>query len=361
MCSGSRSITSSTESARAPLMVDSPSIIISTTTMQVLTVFSVFDISKHSRRSTTGTTLPRRLMTPLMKSGVRGIFVMVVKSSTSRTLETSMANTSSANLNVRYCRVSVISVTLIVSFLSHPEVAARAQKARATPSLEAFEFLVNPVACLSHLESDSRFAGLLRARRDDAVADRRLKVVQRSGVPGPRRSHRRSLSAVSRLEEPERADELVALARQFFRGRSHLFGGGSILLNDFFELLQRFVDLLASRVLFLAGRGDFLHQFGGLLDVGHELIEHLSGLLRHFHRRAREMIDLAGRLLAAFGEFADFRGHYGEALAVFAGARRLDGCVQGQQVRLAGDFLDDGDLAGDFLHRSEERRGESGG
>src|ERR1035438_6827335 len=86
----------------------------------------VFDISKHSRRSTTGTTLPRRLMTPLMKSGVRGIFVMVVKSSTSRTLETSMANTSSANLNVRYCRVSVISVTLIVSFLSHPEVAARA-------------------------------------------------------------------------------------------------------------------------------------------------------------------------------------------------------------------------------------------
>ncbi len=39
-----------------------------------------------SRRSTTGTTLPRRLMTPRMNSGVRGTFVIDVKSSTSRTL-----------------------------------------------------------------------------------------------------------------------------------------------------------------------------------------------------------------------------------------------------------------------------------
>src|SRR3984957_17714210 len=93
--------------------------------MQVLTVFSVFDISKHKRRSTTGTTLPRRLITPLMKSGVRGILVMVVKSSTSRTLETSVAYTSSPNLNVRYCRVSVISVTLMIDFLSQFELSGR--------------------------------------------------------------------------------------------------------------------------------------------------------------------------------------------------------------------------------------------
>ena len=88
--------------------------------MQVLRVRSVFDISKHSRRSTTGTTLPRRLITPLMNSGVRGISVMVVKSSTSRTLATSIAKISLPSLKVRYCRVSVISVNAhVVSFGCH--------------------------------------------------------------------------------------------------------------------------------------------------------------------------------------------------------------------------------------------------
>src|ERR1022692_1381881 len=352
ICSGSRSITSSTESAKAPITVDSPSSNISTTTMQVLTVFTVFDISKHNRRSTTGTTLPRRLMTPLMKSGVRGILVIVVKSSTSRTLETSMANTSSASLNVRYCRVSVISVTLMISFLSHPEIAARARAgARAAAPLEAFEFLVNPVAGLSHLESDSGFAGLPRAGVGGAVGDCRLKVSQRSGDLAARGPHRRGLSCVSGAEESESADELVALASQFFRSGCHLFGRGSILLNDFLKLLQRFVDLLASGVLFLAGRGDFLHELRGLLNVGHQFIEHLSGLLGYFHGRAREMVDLAGCLLAALGKLAHLSGHHGESLAVLPGARRLDSGIEGQQVGLARDLLDYGDLAGDLLHR----------
>ena len=121
ICSGSRSITSSTESASAPITIDSLSSSTSTTTMQVLRVFSVFDIPKHSRRSTTGTTLPRRLMTPAMNSGVLGIAVMGVRSSTSLTFATSVAKTSLPSLKVRYCRVSVISLTLMLQLLSHPE------------------------------------------------------------------------------------------------------------------------------------------------------------------------------------------------------------------------------------------------
>src|SRR5208337_49852 len=60
ICPGSSSITSWTESASAPSTVVSPSVVTSTTTMQVLTVLSVFDIPNFKRMSTTGTTLPRR-------------------------------------------------------------------------------------------------------------------------------------------------------------------------------------------------------------------------------------------------------------------------------------------------------------
>ena len=55
-----------TESTRAPMMVFSPSKATSTTMMQVSTVFSVRDMSNLSLISRTGTTLPRRLITPRM-------------------------------------------------------------------------------------------------------------------------------------------------------------------------------------------------------------------------------------------------------------------------------------------------------
>ncbi len=41
---------------------------------------------------------------------------------------------------------------------------------------------------------------------------------------------------------------------------------------------------------------------------------------------------------------------------MLAGAGRFDGRVQRQQVGLAGDLLDDGDLAGDLLHRRHRFR-----
>jgi hypothetical protein len=54
---------------------------------------------------------------------------------------------------------------------------------------------------------------------------------------------------------------------------------------------------------------------------------------------------------AAFGELADFGGDDRETLAVFAGARGFDGRVQGQQIGLVGDVVDDADLVGNALHR----------
>ena len=63
------------------------------------------------------------------------------------------------------------------------------------------------------------------------------------------------------------------------------------------------------------------------------------------------LADLLRRHLAALGQLAHLGGHDGEALALLAGARRLDRRVQRQQVGLVGDVVDDLDLLGDLSHR----------
>ena len=130
-----------------------------------------------------------------------------------------------------------------------------------------------------------------------------------------------------------------------------LFGGAGVLLRHLVELLDRGIDLRRTDILFAAGGGDLLDQLSGLLDVGHQLREHFAGFARDLDRLGRERADLGRRRLAAFGELAHFRGDHREAAAMFARPRRLDRGVQGEQIGLAGDFLDDVDLRGDGLHR----------
>jgi hypothetical protein len=47
------------------------------------------------------------------------------------------------------------------------------------------------------------------------------------------------------------------------------------------------------------------------------------------------------------GEVADFARHDREPASLFAGPRCFDGRVQGEQIRLEGDFIDDADDVGD--------------
>ena len=75
---------------------------ISTTMMQVRSVYAVASNPKRSRRSMTGMTLPRRLMTPLTKSGVWGTGVIDIMPMISRTLRMPMPYSSLASEKVRY-------------------------------------------------------------------------------------------------------------------------------------------------------------------------------------------------------------------------------------------------------------------
>ena len=66
-------------------------------------------------------------------------------------------------------------------------------------------------------------------------------------------------------------------------------------------------------------------------------------------RSAGAISSVAGRLV---GQALHLVGHHGEALAGIAGPGRLDGGVQGQQIGLAGDVVDQFDHLADPLPRS---------
>ena len=154
-------------------------------------------------------------------------------------------------------------------------------------------------------------------------------------------------------EEADGVLELLGLAGKFLRGGGHLFGGAGVLLDNAVQLLNGLADLLGAAVLLAAGCADLLHQFGGLLDVRHHLVQHLSGPFGHLDTATGKFTDLAGSGLAALGQFADLGGDNSETFAMLTGPGCLDGGVQGQQVGLAGDFLDDRDLGGDLFHGAD--------
>ena len=119
------------------------------------------------------------------------------------------------------------------------------------------------------------------------------------------------------------------------------------------QLADGQVDLFQAGILLTRGRGNFLYQVGGLANRRHHLVEQLAGTFGQGHAFARHAANLLGGDLAAFGQLAHLRGHHREALAVFARTRRFDGRIERQQVGLIGDVVDDADLLGDLLHRSD--------
>ena len=77
MSAAVRSMAALTESAITPMMVASPSTSVSTMMTQVHRVTGLSGMPNFCARSTTGTTLPRRLMTPRTQRGVEGTLVTV--------------------------------------------------------------------------------------------------------------------------------------------------------------------------------------------------------------------------------------------------------------------------------------------
>ena len=91
-----KSMTWLTESATTPITVGSPSKLTSTITMHVRSVTGLATRPNLNAKSTTGTTLPRRLMTPRIDGGVCGTLVSVPYGMISFTRRMPMAYSSPA-------------------------------------------------------------------------------------------------------------------------------------------------------------------------------------------------------------------------------------------------------------------------
>jgi hypothetical protein len=140
-------------------------------------------------------------------------------------------------------------------------------------------------------------------------------------------------------------------------------------LGDFDEALD---GAAGDDVLHLVGEvHQLFHVFGG---AGAAAAEVFGGAGQHFHRALgrdrvvadahHQAFDVLGGLGGALGELAHLVGHHREAAPGLTGPRRLDGRVEGQQVGLVGDLvdeLDDGaDLAG-LLGEAVDLLGGGGG
>ncbi len=122
-----------------------------------------------------------------------------------------------------------------------------------------------------------------------------------------------------------------------------LIGGGGLLGGGDGDLGDHAVDALGHA-------DDALEGFAGLIGGDDALLDGAGAALHAGDGGAGAILDaldhggdLAGGLRGGFGETADFAGDDGEAAALFACAGGFDGGVEGEEVGLAGDLVDDGD------------------
>src|SRR5258708_40082709 len=156
---------------------------------------------------------------------------------------------------------------------------------------------------------------------------------------------------------------LVGQARRC--GRDLLDERG-ILLRRLVHLRDRLTDLLDPGRLLAARGADVAGDPGHLVHRCNDLLYRLAGLGGEIGARVHlagglldEGLDLLRRLGAALREAAYLARYDREAAALVAGARRLDRGVQGQDVGLERNAVDDaGDLGdslralGDLFHRT---------
>ena len=179
------------------------------------------------------------------------------------------------------------------------------------------------------------------------------------------------LRGAHRIQEPADFElEAVAVAGQRLRRRQHLrrrragLAGAALhvgdvgrdLLGALRRLLHVAGDLLRRGALLFHRRGDGRGDLRQLLDGAADLLDRADRLLRRRLDAGDLLADLAGRLRGLLGQRLHFGRHDREAAAGLAGARRLDGGVERQQVGLPGDGVDQFDHVADPARRPSTAR-----
>ena len=138
-------------------------------------------------------------------------------------------------------------------------------------------------------------------------------------------------------------------------GRGDLLHQGGVLLGHLVHLDHRLVDLFDTDGLFAARRTDLGHDVADLLDrSGNRLhgrpgvLHQAAALLDPPHAGGDEILDLLGGVRAALGQLPHLARDDREAPPVLPGACGLDRGIEGEDVGLEGDAVDDTDDVGDL-------------
>ena len=128
-----------------------------------------------------------------------------------------------------------------------------------------------------------------------------------------------------------------------------------ILLGDLIHRIHRGGDLVEAHGLFASPGGDLRDHAVHIAHLFQDAPEGLSGFRDEMHavvdllgRGGDESLDLARRFGGPLRECPHFRGHHGKSTTGFACASGFDAGVQGKQVGLEGDLVDDPDDAGNL-------------
>src|SRR5208337_720287 len=163
---------------------------------------------------------------------------------------------------------------------------------------------------------------------------------------------------------------------------SLFFDGGVDLLRDFSEAVGGFGDLRRANGLLVGGGADFLGELvdfrdhvGNFVESGAQVVaeaetflDDAGAVLHIFDGLARfaldaldEVGDFLGGLGGLFGELADFVRDDSETETVLTGARGFDGGVEGEQVGLLGEVINDFNDLADVIGAMAENIDDFGG
>ncbi len=92
------------------------------------------------------------------------------------------------------------------------------------------------------------------------------------------------------LEEIDQAAQVFHLAG----GGDRFFGGGGVLLGDFFHLPHGGVGLVDAGALFFESDADFAYEVRRLLDAGYDFLQQLARRFGNGNAIAGEAVDLLG-------------------------------------------------------------------
>src|SRR5438874_7846781 len=148
-------------------------------------------------------------------------------------------------------------------------------------------------------------------------------------------------SAVIKRTDAEKADHILqgfGLRRELLGSTGELLCAGSVALRDQANLADGSINLIHASSL-LSGRCSyFLHQVRGLLNGRDEFGQQTARTFGDLNVGGGQSTDFLCRSAAPLREVADFACDHGESTAMFAGAGRFDGSIQGQHVSLIGDL-----------------------